>query len=243
MPFRHADAVVIGAGIIGSSIATELARRGLRTINIERLAAAGSGSTSYSSGICRMMYSVPDSVAFAWEGYTYYDRWAEHIGGAVRSDELAQFRRAGGVVLRSMASETFLSRVMESYDKVGLLYEEWGRARLKEVLGCDTASFAPPRRIDDDDFGNSSGEVSGAVFFPQCGYVSAPDVAARNLHVAATATGRAEFVFNTTVVEITRAGGVVSGVRLDDGSVVEAPVVVNAGSAVLPPTWDYERWR
>ena len=87
---KSADAIIVGAGVIGASIATELSRRGFRTINVDKLSAAGSGSTSYSSGICRMMYSVPDSVSFAWEGYTYYDRWTEHIGAAVPEGKLTR---------------------------------------------------------------------------------------------------------------------------------------------------------
>ena len=31
----------------------------------------GYGTTSYSSGICRMYYSLMDSVKFSWESYQY----------------------------------------------------------------------------------------------------------------------------------------------------------------------------
>eukprot|EP00439_Symbiodinium_sp_Y106_P059512 s2790_g8.t1 len=74
------DAIIIGAGVIGNSIATELSRNGWRTLNVDKLPGAGQGSTGYSSGICRTMYSLLDSVRFAWEGYTYFDNWEEHIG-------------------------------------------------------------------------------------------------------------------------------------------------------------------
>ncbi len=46
-----ADAVIIGAGIIGSSIALQLARKGVRVTVLEKNGSVGSGSTSYSSGI------------------------------------------------------------------------------------------------------------------------------------------------------------------------------------------------
>jgi glycine/D-amino acid oxidase-like deaminating enzyme len=49
-----ADAVVIGAGVIGSAVTFELARRGLRTVTLDALPAAGYGSTSYSSAIGRL---------------------------------------------------------------------------------------------------------------------------------------------------------------------------------------------
>lgn len=222
------DAVVIGAGIIGSSIAVELSRRGHRTLNLERLGAAGAGSTSYSSGICRMMYSVPDSAKFAWEGYTYYDRWAEHIGVDDPAG-LASMRRCGALVIRTPGSETYLRRVMAAYDEVGLEYVEWGNAEL-EARGMDVRSFGPPRRVDDERFGEPAGTVEGGVHFPLCGYVSSPDLAARNLQTAAEATGRASFLFGATVCEIRRdaSGGAVRGVRLADGREIHSPVVINA---------------
>jgi sarcosine oxidase subunit beta len=44
------DAIVIGAGIIGNGIATEMSRQGRKTLNIEKLGGSGNGSTGYSSG-------------------------------------------------------------------------------------------------------------------------------------------------------------------------------------------------
>ena len=49
------DVVVIGAGIIGNSCALQLNRKGYRTLNVDKGPAAGSGSTSYSSGNLRSM--------------------------------------------------------------------------------------------------------------------------------------------------------------------------------------------
>ena len=37
------DAVIIGSGVIGNSVATELSRAGFRTLNIEKLGGAGRG--------------------------------------------------------------------------------------------------------------------------------------------------------------------------------------------------------
>ena len=74
-----ADVVCIGSGIIGASIGLELSRRGHKVIVVDKLSGAGMGSTAYSSGICRMFYSVPDSVKFSWEGYQYYKNWDDHI--------------------------------------------------------------------------------------------------------------------------------------------------------------------
>jgi len=61
--------VVIGAGIIGTAIALELARSGRRTISVDRLPAAGYGSTSSSCAIVRVHYSTLQGTAFAYDAY------------------------------------------------------------------------------------------------------------------------------------------------------------------------------
>ena len=52
------DAVVIGAGIIGASVARELAAKGYRTLSVDRLPAASYGSTANSCAIIRPYYST-----------------------------------------------------------------------------------------------------------------------------------------------------------------------------------------
>ena len=47
------DAVVIGAGVIGCSVALELARKGLRTVAVDKLADAGAGSSGASELLLR----------------------------------------------------------------------------------------------------------------------------------------------------------------------------------------------
>jgi glycine/D-amino acid oxidase-like deaminating enzyme len=59
---RSFDAVITGAGVIGAAIAYELAKRGYRTLNLDKLPAAGYGSTSNSCSIVRARYSSRDGV-------------------------------------------------------------------------------------------------------------------------------------------------------------------------------------
>ena len=88
------DAIIIGAGIIGASVGLELARRGWKTLNLDRLPAAGYGSTSASCAIIRSHYSTLDGTALAFEGYQYWKNWAEHLG-VVDDRGLAEFREVG----------------------------------------------------------------------------------------------------------------------------------------------------
>ena len=43
---RSYDAIIIGAGIIGANMGYELAKAGYKTVNIDKLPAAGYGSTA-----------------------------------------------------------------------------------------------------------------------------------------------------------------------------------------------------
>jgi sarcosine oxidase subunit beta len=69
--------------------------------------------------------------------------------------------------------------------------------------------------------------LSGAIFTPGSGYVNDPGLATRNLQHAAERRG-ARFLFRRTVTGILRSNGRVCGIRLDDGSEIDARIVVNA---------------
>ena len=61
------DAVVVGGGIIGCSIAYQLATSGHRVTVIDKGPAAGAGATSASSAIVRFHYSTLDPAGDALE--------------------------------------------------------------------------------------------------------------------------------------------------------------------------------
>ena len=61
------DAVVIGAGVIGSGVALELPRSGREVLVVDKGRGPGLGSTSASSSIVRFNYSTGVGVATSWE--------------------------------------------------------------------------------------------------------------------------------------------------------------------------------
>ena len=63
MEQQHYDVIVIGAGVIGSSVAWHLARYGARRVLVLDRSQVGAGTTSQSSGILRTHYSVAENVA------------------------------------------------------------------------------------------------------------------------------------------------------------------------------------
>ena len=94
------EAVIIGAGIIGSAIGCGLARRGWRTLNIDRHSTSGQGSTSSSVAIVRTHYSTLEGSALAWEGTHCWENWLDHIG-AEDPVGMAEFRQTGVLSLKT----------------------------------------------------------------------------------------------------------------------------------------------
>ena len=238
MAKKTADAIIIGSGIIGTSTALHLARAGKRVIVVDKLPGAGQGSTSYSSGICRMFYSVLDSVKFSWEGYQYIQNWEEFI--QVKDPRgHAHLRECGALVLRSKSTEAWLNKMEPLLQNVGVPYESWDLPTLHNKVGSnspfrmDLSGFGPPKRIDHPDFGTTTAteNVTGAVFVAQSGYVSDPNLAVLNLQLACEATGNAEFRFNSSVTRIVKDATrtKVTGIELEDGTRLSAPVVINVG--------------
>jgi sarcosine oxidase subunit beta len=219
------DAIIIGAGIIGACTAYELAKRGQKTLNVEKLPAAGYGSTGSSCAIIRTHYSTLDGSALAYEGCFYWDDWAGYLGVP---DErgLAKFHKTGCLVMKT-AGNGYLTSVCAQQDALGIRWEDWGPHRIEgRVPFYDLHAFGPPKRPDDPAFGEPGDERLGAVFFPCAGYIGDPQLATHNVQRAAEARGAA-FRFNAEVAAIRRADGRTAGVSLKSGEPIDAPVVVN----------------
>ena len=220
------DAIIIGAGIIGACTAYELAKRGWKTLNVDKLPAAGYGSTGSSCAIIRTHYSTLDGSALAYESFFDWDDWANYLG-APDERGLAKFHKTGCLVMRT-AANGYLKSVCAQQDALGIPWEDWGPDAIKAKLPFyDLHAFGPPKRPDDPAFGEPHGDDRlGAVFFPCAGYISDPQLAAHNAQRAAEAKGAA-FRFNAEVAAIRRDDGRVAGVRLKSGEPIDAPVVVN----------------
>lgn len=220
------DAIIIGAGIIGACVAYELAKRGWTTLNIDKLPAAGYGSTGASCAIIRTHYSTLDGTALAYEGYHYWRDWPQYLGV---DDErgLAQYRNVGCIVMKTEANG-FLKTILKHQRHLGIPFEELDTDGLRQRMPIyDLRQYGPPKASSDPLFGEpTGGELTGAALFTHAGYVSDPQLAAHNVQRAAEAVGAA-FRFNAAVAAIRRADGRVAGVTLADGSEIDAPVVVN----------------
>jgi glycine/D-amino acid oxidase-like deaminating enzyme len=220
------DAVIIGAGIIGASIAFELAKKGYKTLNIDKLSAAGAGSTINTCAIIRTHYSTLEGTAMAYESYLHWKNWAEYLG--VEDERgYAIFHETGFLIL--VGENRDISGILEHHRELGIPFEEWDLQTLQERAPyLDVKSYYPPRRPSDEHFGESSGELlTGAAFFPCGGYINDPQLSVHNVQRAAEANG-ATFRFKAEVTEIRQTDGHVEGITLLGGEEIDVPIIVNA---------------
>lgn len=73
------DAIVIGAGVIGTSTAYHLAALGVRSVLVLDRGMIGAGTTSQSSGILRTHYSVPQNVELARKSWSVFTDFAGYL--------------------------------------------------------------------------------------------------------------------------------------------------------------------
>ena len=224
---KKADAIIIGAGVIGSSVAFELAKRGYKTLNIDKLPTSGYGSTSNSCAIVRAHYSTWDGVAMAYEGFFYWDDWANYLG--VQDERgMIKYMKTGSIIFK-LQGEDHSKKSLKYFEEIGVEHEIWDLDKLKERMPIYSHDqFDGTTRPDEDEhfFDKTGKEIEGAIFTPGSGYVSDPQLSSHNLQVAAEANG-GEFLFNNEIKEIRQENGKVLGVILKTGEQIDAPIVVN----------------
>jgi sarcosine oxidase subunit beta len=217
------EIVVIGAGVIGCSIAYEFAKAGRSVVVLDRAKGPGMGSTSASSAVVRFNYSTFTGVAAAWESKHLWEDWEEHLGGT-DGGSLARFHRTGGLLFDVPGID--VARSCGLFDEAGVPYERWTAADVRDrVPGLDPGRHFPPKAVASDDFWAPAHDDIGGTWTPDTGFVDDPAFAAHNLMVAAQRHG-AEFRFGTAVTAIESRGGRVVGVRAGD-TTYSCDVVVN----------------
>jgi glycine/D-amino acid oxidase-like deaminating enzyme len=228
---KTSTAIVIGAGIVGSSTAYQLAKAGWGVTLVDKERGAGYGSTSASSGIIRYEYTLLPSVVTAWESAQMWSRLGDYLG-APASEDLAEFHRNGKVMMDSPA---FSRRQLTGFfDSLGIEYEVWEADDLaKRVGGIDPGRFYPPKRLDDPAFWDDPADRLGGIYTPRGGFVDDPRLASENFANAAVRAG-AQTRYGARVDGIVQQKSGSWTVTLADGGHLAADVVVNAAGPWSP---------
>jgi len=84
------DVIVVGAGVVGCSVAFHLAQLGAGRVCLIDRGRIGEGTSAQSSGILRTHYSVPENVALAQRSWQVFTRFAEMLDDAEASAGLVR---------------------------------------------------------------------------------------------------------------------------------------------------------
>jgi glycine oxidase len=221
---KQRTCVVIGGGIIGCSVAWELARRSVRVTVLER-SVPGAEASSAAAGIlgAQIECTAPGALFdLALRSRRSYAAWTAALVRATGID--VEYRPSGvmDVAFEARALRT-LRRRYSFQRKLGERVVDLTSSKLRQRLPA------------------LSRKLSGALYLPDDARVDPPALF-RALRIAAE-RANVEFKTGAYVRRIAVDGGRIRGVELDDGSVVPATdVVVAAGSwsslvegAALPP--------
>lgn len=218
---RNFDVVIVGAGIIGLSIAWELARRsGLKIAVFEKGAGTGEGSTGASSAICRYRYSMDEMLRLASDGISAYRNWPAYTR---LSQPNAEFQNDG--VLWMPGSDTaWADREHARLQRFGIASAVLDDRQLTERFPAfSTCTIAPDTETGEPHECRGGGrhllELDG-------GYMD-PTGAMQDLVDACRRRG-VEVAFRSEVSGVRKQGGRISGIELSNGESVSTPLLINA---------------
>jgi sarcosine oxidase subunit beta len=204
-----ADVVIVGGGIVGSSIAFHLAEAGVTRVTVLERGRLAEGSTSRATGGVRQQFSSPVHVELARESARFYESFEARVGAPL------DFRQVGYLfVAETPAVRDALVRGAEVQRGLGVPVEVLDAAGVSRLQ--------PPIRV---------GDATAGTFCPEDGLASPPDaclgfVAAARRAGVAVEEGRA-------VTGVETAGGAVRGVRTTGGPLA-CDLVVDAAGVWAP---------
>jgi sarcosine oxidase, subunit beta len=218
-------AVVVGAGIIGCSVALELARHGWDVTVVDKGGSPGCGTTSASSAMIRFNYDSLPEATLAWEAAARWFDWENYLG-AVDPAGMARYLRTGVLVLDGHLMDRELN--LAHIKALGIDHEELTADQIRERWpALDPARIGPSCRVEDEHFWDEPTGELGGFYQPDAGFMDDATLAAHNFAHAAQENG-ASFRWHATVTGVLRNGERVLGVALADGTELPAEVVVNA---------------
>jgi glycine/D-amino acid oxidase-like deaminating enzyme len=146
-----ADVVIIGSGIVGSSVAYHLAQAGCTNVLvIEREAHQGKGSTGKSMGGVRAQFSTPVNIQMSKYSIDFFAKFDEVVGHP------ADYRAHGYLFCATNENHiAYLKANRERQNALGVTNVEW-------VTADDIVKMVPQLRVDD---------ILGGTFCPTDGFV------------------------------------------------------------------------
>jgi sarcosine oxidase, subunit beta len=205
---QTADVVIIGGGIVGSSIAWHLTEAGCKDVLvIERESAQGKGSTGKSMGGVRAQFSTPVNIQMSLYSIPFYARFDERLGHP------AGYRPQGYLFLATRQSH--LDYLSANFEK-------------QAALGLKTVRMLKPEEIRSMLPGLRSDDILGGTFCSTDGFVD--PYSAMNGFMASAIEKGATLWKKTELTSIVKDHGGITGVDTTRGRVATQKVVNAAGA-------------
>src|SRR5262245_8020575 len=76
-----AEAIIIGAGVTGASLAFHLTRAGMKSVTVLDKTGLCGGMTAKSGALVRMHYTNEPEARMAFAALHYFQYWGDMVGG------------------------------------------------------------------------------------------------------------------------------------------------------------------
>jgi sarcosine oxidase subunit beta len=201
---RTADAVIIGAGVMGTSTAFQLGRRGVKRVVVLEKNTVASGSSGRSSALVRLHYTFLPEARLALESLHWFADWRQRVGGS------CGFTRTGFVRLVSPDKTSVLRHNVQRLQAAGI--------NTYLVTGDELGALDP---------GVETSDIDVAAYEPDSGY--ADGYATASAFMDAARRNGARFYQGVTVTALQVQGDRICGVETSGGSISTPLVISTAG--------------
>lgn len=209
-----AEVVIIGGGIMGTSLALALTKLGVRDVAVVERRTVASGASGKTGALLRQHYTNVPEATLAHLSLQVFSNWDDAVGGD------CGFQRTGSVVTVATSGVDEVNiermhRVIAMQNRVGI--------RSEVVTADQLFELQPFTNVDD---------IAVAAYERDSGYVDSV-AATRGMAEAAIRNG-ARVIEGRSVTGIRVVNGRVAGVETNEGPIDAGAVVCAAGAWSTP---------
>jgi sarcosine oxidase subunit beta len=199
-----AEAIIIGAGVMGASLAFHLTRAGMKSVTVLDKTGLCGGMTGKSGALVRMHYTYEPEARMAFAALRYFQHWQDMVGGT------CGFTQTGFIMTVTPDNADRLRHNVQMLQRLGVATSVLTAQELRELQ--------PFTLVDD---------LTVAAYEPESGYAD-PRATATAFMQQAQRQG-ATLREGVAVTAIRTRGGRLIGVDTTDGHFEASVVVVMAG--------------
>lgn len=200
----NCDILIVGGGVMGTSIAWHLARRHCGRVVLLEKSFLGAGSSGKSGAIIRQHYSNRLTASMAQKSLRVYEKFDDVVGGP------PVFTRAGMVLIVNEKDKLGLDANLQLQQELGI--------DVRAITGQDLAEIDPNASLKEDEV---------AIYESEAGYVESVQVVAS--YAEAARREGADIRLGVEVQSLVKQGKKIVGVETNEGRYNSGCVVLATG--------------